>query len=117
MQYCPNCHTYMADTHTACPSCGQGFHRAVTGATQRLRAVDELRCLRCQTPMEPGFLLELDFQGKRRRIRWVDGIPKRSRWFGDVSTSDRRVLGVQTYRCTRCGYLESYAHEDDIDKL
>jgi hypothetical protein len=39
---------------------------------------------------------------------WVEGAPEKSFWQG-LATSKRRVLPIATWRCERCGYLESYA--------
>jgi hypothetical protein len=30
-------------------------------------------------------------------------------WIGGVKLKGRRALDITTYRCTSCGYLESYA--------
>ena len=116
MLYCTTCHAYLPQGTNVCPSCGRHFARAVTGPTQRLQPADALLCLRCNGPMEPGFTLEIDGRNKRRRVRWVAGIPKRSIWFGDISTSGQRMLFIRTYRCVQCGYLESYARDDDISE-
>jgi hypothetical protein len=38
----------------------------------------------------------------------VEGAPERG-WFRLLKLRGKRQLEVQTWRCTRCGYLESYA--------
>ena len=63
--------------------------------------------------MEKGFTLDMQGRGYDGREQWVEGLPKRSIWFGGLDTSGQRVLPVQTYRCVRCGYLESYAFADE----
>lgn len=40
--------------------------------------------------------------------KWVEGEPERSYWVG-LKLKGRTQLPVTTYRCGRCGYLESYA--------
>jgi hypothetical protein len=44
----------------------------------------------------------------RRSQQWQDGEPK-SVWYGGVKMSKRDQFGITTFRCDRCGYLESYA--------
>jgi hypothetical protein len=39
---------------------------------------------------------------------WVAGVPKKG-WIGGVKLKGRRMSDITTYRCTSCGYLESYA--------
>ena len=67
--------------------------------------------------MELGFTLEIDGQAKRWRSKWVAGRPKRSIWMGDVSTREARMLRIWTYRCVQCGYLESYAPDEEQGEL
>jgi hypothetical protein len=64
-------------------------------------------CLRCQGPMEPGFIMDHDYSLGAPQ-QWVEGPPVKSFWTG-VKTSGRDVLPVATWRCAKCGYLESYA--------
>jgi hypothetical protein len=42
--------------------------------------------------------------------KWVDGPPEKSFWHG-LKTRGKRQIPMTTYRCSRCGYLESYAVE------
>ena len=57
--------------------------------------------------MEPGFVLD-QTQGGYRPSDWVEGAPEPSFWTGlKLRGHERRP--VTTYRCTGCGYLESYA--------
>jgi hypothetical protein len=58
--------------------------------------------------MEQGFLLDLGHANARRQSQWVAGEPETSFWLG-LKTSDRPVLEVTTFRCSHCGFLESYA--------
>ncbi len=39
---------------------------------------------------------------------WVSGPPAVSFFFG-INTSSRDQYPIQSYRCTACGFLESYA--------
>ncbi len=68
-------------------------------------------CLRCQSTMELGFMLDLGDANSRKVARWVEGTPEKSFWLG-LKIEDRATLDVVTYRCSRCGFLESYAMEN-----
>jgi hypothetical protein len=65
-------------------------------------------CLRCRGPMEPGFVLDKGHHNSRDVQKWIEGEPERSFWQG-IKTKGREQHLVRTYRCERCGYLESYA--------
>ena len=66
-----------------------------------------LNCPRCSSAMEPGFQIDEGY-GTRKVSRWVAGEPVKSIWTG-LKLSGRDQLDITTYRCRRCGYLESYA--------
>jgi hypothetical protein len=57
--------------------------------------------------MEEGYVLDESY-GERRQSTWVSGSPEPSFWTG-LKTRGKERLPVSTYRCSRCGYLESYA--------
>jgi hypothetical protein len=59
--------------------------------------------------MEPGFLLDQTY-GSSAAVHWVAGAPRKSFWTG-LKLKGAQVLEVATWRCRRCGYLESYAAE------
>ena len=42
--------------------------------------------------------------------RWVAGQPEPSFWTG-TKVRDKEQRTLTTYRCSQCGYLESYATE------
>jgi hypothetical protein len=113
---CATCHAPLPTDAQFCPTCGTKISTAVTGPTQRLHPSGELTCLRCGSEMEQGFTYEYERNG-RQRSRWVAGEPERSIWHGGISTSDKRILRIRTYRCIACGYLESYARDDDDSRL
>lgn len=57
--------------------------------------------------MEEGFIVDETY-GTRAVPKWVAGEPQKSIWTGlKLRGKDKR--DVTTYRCKRCGYLESYA--------
>ena len=57
--------------------------------------------------MERGFIIDEGY-GKRTVPRWVLGEAEVSIW-GGLKIRGKDKLDVATYRCRRCGYLESYA--------
>lgn len=64
-------------------------------------------CPKCRSRMERGFLRD-SHQHQVRTARWFEGEPEKS-FFGGLKTKGKRTYDVTTYRCGRCGYLESYA--------
>jgi hypothetical protein len=67
----------------------------------------ERTCHKCSGPMEEGFTLDHGFD-QNLQAAWIEGTPRRSIWTGlEVPRSIQHP--ITTYRCTRCGYLESYA--------
>lgn len=72
-----------------------------------------LNCSRCGGAMEEGFLLDSTGEfGAQVQSRWLEGKPERAHWTG-LKTRGRQELTVMTYRCKTCGFLESYAGEQD----
>jgi hypothetical protein len=66
-------------------------------------------CIRCQTQMEEGITLDHGHFNALSVQEWLEGPPERSFWFG-LKTKGKEKLSIHTYRCPRCGYLESYAN-------
>ena len=66
-----------------------------------------LECPRCSGSMEAGFVVDEGY-GKKVVAKWVAGEPQKSFWMG-LKLRGRDQIEVATYRCRRCGYLESYA--------
>jgi hypothetical protein len=58
--------------------------------------------------MEPGYLVDQGHGGAMAVPKWVAGLPKKSIWTG-LKLRGLDQIEVATYRCRRCGYLESYA--------
>lgn len=67
----------------------------------------QIECLRCHTPMEPGFIADATYGGNLQE-RWGPGVPKVSFWLG-LRVQKEKLLTVTTMRCPSCGALESYA--------
>ena len=66
-----------------------------------------LECPRCGGSMEQGFIIDEGY-GTKRPPKWAAGTPVFSMWTG-LKLRGKEQLEVSTYRCHRCGYLESYA--------
>ena len=64
-------------------------------------------CMKCNGEMEEGFVLD-NTHGGRLQSEWIEGPPERSVWVG-VKLKGKEHLRITTFRCRRCGYLESYA--------
>ena len=62
-----------------------------------------LNCPKCGAEMQEGFVLE-----HRAAVRWISGIPEKS-FLGDIKAAERDHRSITSYRCTACGFLESYA--------
>lgn len=67
----------------------------------------QLNCPKCQSKMTEGFIVDQGY-GRRFVSQWVEGVPEIGFWMG-VKLSTQRRIDAKTYRCTSCGYLESYA--------
>ncbi len=71
-------------------------------------------CYRCQNPTTPGMPLERD-HGVPSQVRWAAGVPREgvgAMFIGEGSGTRERYR-VVTYRCARCGALESFARDPE----
>ena len=59
--------------------------------------------------MMEGFTLDIS-NGARLASSWVAGKPEKS-FLGSVKIGEKEQHPIQTFRCTKCGYLELYARE------
>ena len=57
--------------------------------------------------MIEGFIVDHTHGGSTVSA-WVEGEPKKSIWFG-VKLKGSTPIDISTWRCRRCGFLESYA--------
>ena len=64
-------------------------------------------CPKCSRGMEAGYTLDLT-HGGQAQSSWVDGPPEKSFWLG-LKVSGHQRVPITTFRCPKCGYLESYA--------
>ena len=68
------------------------------------------QCPKCNGEMVQGFLFEYD--GPARWVTtWVEGAPEKS-WFWSVKVPKEKCVPVGTFRCSVCGFLESYARPE-----
>jgi len=75
--------------------------------------LSELNCPKCASEMEDGFIADHGY-GTVQPSDWVEGEPVKSIWYG-TKIIDKKQFRVRTYRCGRCGFLESYATEEPED--
>ena len=67
-----------------------------------------LECSKCGQEMEPGIILDNKVGNEFAQSAWVDGQPEKNFWTG-LALKGHQRLPIRTFRCTKCGYLESYA--------
>lgn len=60
--------------------------------------------------MEEGYVLDLGDHDTRRQATWIGGKPEPSIW-ARLKLKGRPQLKIATFRCPKCGLLESYAKE------
>ena len=65
-------------------------------------------CPKCQGAMTEGYMLDINQHSQFTSSTWVEGAPEKSFWRG-LKLGNRAQYRVQTWRCGRCGFLESYA--------
>jgi predicted Zn-ribbon and HTH transcriptional regulator len=65
------------------------------------------RCPKCSGNMDESFVLDRT-HGANLQSFWVEG-PATKRFLGGVQLKDRERIPVTTFRCSKCGYLESFA--------
>ena len=65
-------------------------------------------CPKCRGSMHEGFVLDRGHGNAANTQKWVEGEPEKSFWTG-IRTKDKEKFEISTYRCERCGSLESYA--------
>jgi len=66
------------------------------------------QCAKCHSPMEGGFIIDPDERNVRQPAHWVAGPPEKSFWTG-TKLKGKDKHEIHTFRCVRCGFLESYA--------
>ncbi len=64
------------------------------------------KCGKCGGDMQEGYVPDAGRSGYDTAI-WVAGRPEFG-LFGDAKISDKETYAVRTFRCIKCGFLESY---------
>jgi ribosomal protein L37E len=67
----------------------------------------ESTCPKCGSRLQEGYVPDRGRPGIKQ-ASWVEGKPERSFWTG-LKLHGRAQYPIATYRCSRCGFLESYA--------
>ena len=70
-------------------------------------------CPKCNGEMQEGFILDQS-HGRQLVSSWIAGKPEKSFWLG-TNIKGKAQHYIQTFRCARCGYLESYAQNPGGD--
>ncbi|MBX7169370.1 MAG: hypothetical protein K1X72_00200 [Pyrinomonadaceae bacterium] len=68
----------------------------------------EIKCPKCNSLMEEGFLLDRGSENFLFPAWWVAGNPEKSIWMG-LSIKNREVFNIKAFRCSNCSFLEFYA--------
>jgi hypothetical protein len=64
--------------------------------------------------MVQGFIVDFTYGG-RMVSSWVEGEPEKSFWTG-TKVPIESTIPVGTFRCSGCGFLESYAKPEFASK-
>ncbi len=68
------------------------------------------RCPKCAGEMVQGFIVDRTDVGVAVSS-WFEGAPKSSFWSGTKAPDVNRIP-IGTFRCSACGFLESYARPE-----
>ena len=74
-------------------------------------SAEPTRCPKCDGAMVLGFIFGFHAGGKRLVSSWVEGAPEKS-WWRVTKVPPEKCLPVGTFRCSACGFLESYARPE-----
>ena len=69
--------------------------------------MDAIRCAKCGGEMELGYVSDRNC-GWHDPRKWFPGVLQLG-WLEGIQKNKAKPLHVITYRCSACGYLESYA--------
>jgi hypothetical protein len=77
-----------------------------------VKMTEQMTCPKCGGIMEEGYSPDFYHNGLANQSFWSRGKTRTSFW-GGIKTDQNNVYPITYYRCTRCGYLESYAPVND----
>jgi hypothetical protein len=69
------------------------------------------QCPKCNGEMVQGFIFDFHAGGKRLVSNWVEGAPEKS-WWHVTKSPEEKCIPVGVFRCSACGFLESYARPE-----
>ncbi|MDO8729942.1 MAG: PF20097 family protein [Candidatus Omnitrophota bacterium] len=69
------------------------------------------KCPKCGGQMEEGFILDQG-HSTRHAARWIADKPETGFLWTGVKISGKAQHTIQTLRCIKCGFIESYASEE-----
>ena len=75
-------------------------------------SIEKTHCPKCSGEMVQGFIVDLKDGGGRRVSSWVEGAPEKSFWGNTKNSPEEKQVPVGTFRCSACGFLESYARPE-----
>lgn len=64
-------------------------------------------CPKCAGPMEQGFIAARS-DNAATVTHWIEGTPQYG-FFGGTKITGKKQFPVRTFRCAKCGFIESYA--------
>lgn len=71
---------------------------------------DPNKCSKCGSEIVEGFLLDATYGTINHKVTtWIQGKPEKS-LFQSIKTHGKTMLNVTTFKCSSCGFLESYAN-------
>jgi ribosomal protein S27AE len=71
--------------------------------------IQRRECPKCRGPMDEGFMLDHTHGGYETPTFVLGQL--RKRWWG-IQTKGQTKFSVITFRCSRCGFLESHANAE-----
>ena len=74
-------------------------------------STEAIQCPKCNSVMVQGFIFDREHAGLRRVINWVEGAPGKAFWTV-TRVPEEKCIPVGTFRCSVCGFLESYARPE-----
>jgi hypothetical protein len=76
-------------------------------------STESIRCPKCSGLMVQGFIIDMKRSKFSVVSNWVEGAPGKPTWFGTcVPAPAEKRIPVGTFRCSGCGFLESYARPE-----
>ena len=76
-----------------------------------------IRCSKCNGLMIQGWISDLVGDDRHRVSNWIEGVSRKPNWFSrffgtGVPALAEKHIAVGNFRCSVCGFLESFAHPE-----